>query len=817
MISSSSAYKTQLDTTSLSPKSKIIVDGVEYLGDVIKEVPKIKHSSTKFIGTFPVKTVNFSIYDFNNEIDFENKEIEVYKGIVVNNSIEYLKQGIFIPRASDIKTNISERTISFTNVQDRTQLLETAYTSQLDWNNNQTHTGLEIIQEICTRKNITLKNTDFAFANYDFKQPNFSETITDRGVIAAMAEIGGEIAIFDSNGELEIKSKYNTNHTIQRKKYEKLSYEKLITINTVVLGRNGINNDIVYPETIETERVEAKILDNPFVDLYREEMIEDVAEHIIGLSYTPFQIDGFVDGYMYELNDSMTIIDKNNNTFEAIILDLENASRIKSKISAPKQDNIKTEYNLAGSNKESINQVKLDVDHINQEITALAEDVSENTRDIATVTQNANQIRQEVNRTEQRVEDLADSIELFSVDLTQENLVISTDKNSKPYNNATYNINYYGYFKGTQITPSVSISGSQTGVTASSDSTKLMFTVSNSTAIANKTFTYDVAFSYTDTDTGTSYSVLKKVMVTLALQGETGPAGQNGADGTSTYFYVRYSKNASGNPMVVTPTSETEYMGVATTTSPTAPTSYSAYTWSKTKGAQGIQGPSGEDGTSSYLHIKWSEDGETFTPAEDGVPEGKTPARWQGTYVDTNPTDSTVFSDYDWVDTSIYVQEELNGLQNEINQSNANISDIRTDLHNNYSTTEEINAIQSHNEESINQLKEEYATLQQTSNQFQIQIGSILSNGVNKITTATGYTFDENGLNISKTGTEISNTLDNTGMYVRRNDEEMLGADTTGVRGINFWAKKYLRIGTNSRLEDYKTTRTGCFYVGGDN
>ena len=113
MISSSSAYKTQLDTTSLSPKAKIIVDGVEYLGDVIKEVPKIKHSSTKFIGTFPVKTVNFSIYDFENELDFENKEIEVYKGLVVNNSIEYLKQGIFIPRAENIKTNISERTISF--------------------------------------------------------------------------------------------------------------------------------------------------------------------------------------------------------------------------------------------------------------------------------------------------------------------------------------------------------------------------------------------------------------------------------------------------------------------------------------------------------------------------------------------------------------------------------------------------------------------------------------------------------------------------------------------------------------------------------
>ena len=375
MISSSNAYKTQLNSSALSPKSKIVVDGVEYLGDVIKDSPVIKHPSSKFIGTFPTKTVSFSIYDLENEIDFENKEIEVYKGLVVNNSIEYLKQGIFIPKAADIKTNISDRTISFSNVQDRTQLLEDAYVSSLNWENNQKHTGLEIVQEICTVKNITLKNEDFAFADYEFKQPNFSETITNRGVIAAIAEIGGEIAIFDSNGELEIKGQNDVNHTIQRSRYEKLSYEKTITINTVVLGKDGINDDIVYPESIETERVAVKILDNPFVDLYREEMIEDVANHIIGLSYTPFQVDGFVDGYMYELNDVITITDRNNNTFDAVILDLENTSRIKSKIQAPQQENKKTEYNLAGSNRESVNQVRLDVDHINQEVRTVASKV----------------------------------------------------------------------------------------------------------------------------------------------------------------------------------------------------------------------------------------------------------------------------------------------------------------------------------------------------------------------------------------------------------------------------------------------------------
>lgn len=937
MMIPSSEYLETLEQTGVSPKSKIIVDGVEYLGDVIKNAPKIKHSSVKFIGTFPIKTVEFSIYDLNNEIDFENKEIEVYKGIVVNNSIEYVKQGIFIPRAENIKTNISDRTVSFSDVQDRTQLLEGAYTSSLDWSNNQTHTGLEIIQEICTRKNIILKNTDFAFASYNFKQPNFSETITDRGVIAAMAEIGGEITIFDSNGKLEIKSKYNTNHTIQRKKYEKLSYEKIIAINTVVLGKEGINDDIVYPETIETERVEAKILDNPFVDLYREEMIEEVANHLIGMSYIPFQIDNFVDGYMYELNDSMTVTDKNGNVFEATILSIESSTRIKSIFSAPKLENAKTDYTLAGSNKESISRVKLDVDHINKRVEVLAEDINESKESITKIEQDSEIIKSSVTKAEKDIKDLSDSLEMFSVDLSQYNLVIPTDSNNKPYSNTSYTIDYYGYFKGKQIIPNVTINNSQGGVTVSEINGKLNFEVKNSTNIENKNFVYEILFEYISE--GVTYSLTKKISLTLALrgndgiQGETGPQGN---DGISTYFHVKYSKNANGNPMTNSPDSDTEFMGVASTTSSTPPTSYSAYTWSKIKGDNGSQGVQGADGTSSYFHIKWSKNGKHFsTPNSyasensndweigqwgmDGnkqeypqrirlkelieVPSnsvlilntfnsnylfvirtydsdrnylnslgainnentitlsdvaylgvtimknngesenegenilndlinqdltpliclqenyslGTTPSKWQGTYVDSNPTDSDNFDDYTWNDTSIYVKDDLMNLQENINQANTNINNVSTDLKNNYLTGEEVNALQKHNEESLKQLKEEFSSLQLASNEVLIEIGSILSDGVNKIKTATGYTFDENGLDISKDGEEMHNSMNNEGMYVKRDDEEVLGADASGVRAENITVRNYLMIGKNSRFEDYKSNRTGCFFVGGGN
>ena len=381
----SNEYKNLINANlSLSPKSKIIVDGVEYGGDVIKTSPKLSHSNTTFIGGFPAKTVSFDIYNLNNDLDFENKEIIVYKGVVINNNVEWVKQGVFIAQAKDISNNVSTKVMTLSNVQDRTQLLDTKYESALDWTDNQKHTGLEIVQEICTRKNITLENTDFAWANYQFKQPNFSEDITDREVISRLAEIGGEIALFNCEGNLVIKGQTPTGDTIQRQRYEKLSKEKIYTPNVLVLGKDGIDDDITHPENV-TDKVEFKILDNPFVDLYRQEMIEDVANHIIGKSYTPFELTGFVDGFIYELNDVLSVTDKNGNTFDAVILSYDTSSRIKSDVKAEAQGKTTTDYSLAGSSKSAVNAVKLQVDHINNIITALTSRVEDLTDYLKTI------------------------------------------------------------------------------------------------------------------------------------------------------------------------------------------------------------------------------------------------------------------------------------------------------------------------------------------------------------------------------------------------------------------------------------------------
>ena len=89
---------------------------------------------------------------------------------------------------------------------------------------------------------------------------------------------------------------------------------------------------------------------------------------------------------------------------------------------------------------------------------------------------------------------------------------------------------------------------------------------------------------------------------------------------------------------------------------------------------------------------------------------------------------------------------------------------------------------------------------------------------IDSVETTTGYRFDADGLTITKSGQEMSNKLDNTGMYVKRSGEEILTANNKGVGAVNLHAKTYLIIGSGdgrSRFEDYGTNRTGCFWVGG--
>ena len=110
------------------------------------------------------------------------------------------------------------------------------------------------------------------------------------------------------------------------------------------------------------------------------------------------------------------------------------------------------------------------------------------------------------------------------------------------------------------------------------------------------------------------------------------------------------------------------------------------------------------------------------------------------------------------------------------------------------------------------QLKSGLTRLEQTAENLKIDVQTVRETGAGKVTTSTGYTFDETGLHIRKDGEEMANRLDHTGMYVHRSGEVILRADASGVLATDVQVKNYLHVGEHARFQDYDGG-TGCFYL----
>ena len=126
--------------------------------------------------------------------------------------------------------------------------------------------------------------------------------------------------------------------------------------------------------------------------------------------------------------------------------------------------------------------------------------------------------------------------------------------------------------------------------------------------------------------------------------------------------------------------------------------------------------------------------------------------------------------------------------------------------------------------EGLDGIEEELITLREevetkiTAEDATLLIKKELGEGVDKVTTSTGFTFNDEGLTVSKSNSEMSTTITEDGMKVYRNNEEVLTVDNEGVKAEDLHATTYLIIGRNSRFEDYTDNngneRTGCFWIG---
>ena len=145
----------------------------------------------------------------------------------------------------------------------------------------------------------------------------------------------------------------------------------------------------------------------------------------------------------------------------------------------------------------------------------------------------------------------------------------------------------------------------------------------------------------------------------------------------------------------------------------------------------------------------------------------------------------------------------VSALEINTNSISASVTTVETNLN------EKIDDVN----EDIDSLKQE-VSLKVGADAVTIAIETEMSKGASKVATSTGFTFDDTGLTVSKSDSEISTQITEDGMTISKSGEEVLVADNQGVRAEDLHATTYLIIGNNSRIEDWGG-RTACFWIGG--
>lgn len=117
-----------------------------------------------------------------------------------------------------------------------------------------------------------------------------------------------------------------------------------------------------------------------------------------------------------------------------------------------------------------------------------------------------------------------------------------------------------------------------------------------------------------------------------------------GEAGKSSYLHKKYSDD--GGKTFTAGNGETpgRWLGLYVDQIETDSDDPGKYTWSDTQGEQGIPGEAGEDGKTTYLHLKYSDDGGLSFTANNG----ETPGSYLGQYTDFDLMDSDDPTRYTW-------------------------------------------------------------------------------------------------------------------------------------------------------------------------
>lgn len=121
-------------------------------------------------------------------------------------------------------------------------------------------------------------------------------------------------------------------------------------------------------------------------------------------------------------------------------------------------------------------------------------------------------------------------------------------------------------------------------------------------------------------------------------------------------------------------------------------------------------------------------------------------------------------------------------------------------------------------------MSESISKVEQTAEGICLQVTQLQAQGVSRLESGLGLKVDGTAVTIQSPGSDMTNSLDESGMSVIRekgteHETVMLRATSAGVTATDVSVRNYLIVGSHARFEDYNNgadgNRTACFYLGG--
>lgn len=442
------------DSTIRKPRSKIVVDGKTYTGlEHLVSFPKITHETEKMIGGFPAKTCEFEIYNLDGSLNLNGKEVQVYRGLDISDTkTVWVPMGLFYADGEDVTNNSTKRTIQFKGT-DRTRLFDTPFENVYSNGIIPAETVVStVVEKICLKHGLSVDTATKAnIISYRFTEAvGTPESTTDRQTISWIAELSGCIPIISRDGQslvftrptykgtvTEAGKTYPSGAYADKSKYKTLSAEPLYgPVNAVSFGHADYDDSYVYQDDADVQANglhEWQINDNPLVENDRTGIAPKVFAKIKGMKLYPFKLTDFIDDYLFDINDGIQIKKKDGTHIMSYVLGVSTTSRIRSTFKAGTQDSSAADRNLAGSVKADLKSVKLSVDHVNNQITAL---VKESDDKYSEFTQTINGIKGEIVDTKN---DLEAKITATAEAATSQYTALKTEVKENYVANSTYN------------------------------------------------------------------------------------------------------------------------------------------------------------------------------------------------------------------------------------------------------------------------------------------------------------------------------------------------------------------------------------------